>query len=1230
MIGGHQITMITEDQFATLINRPESETLDFKRDHYDKRKRFDLIKDVLSMANTPRNEDSYIVLGVKKHIDGKYDLVGLVTHVDDADLQSHFSESVYPIPKFSYEPVSFKGKSFGVIVIPPFRTGPCVPLKDHEQKLRQRQTYFRRGSKNDIASPEDLRRIFEWIDGPAESPVTTEPISEEWMSFVDSVQGFSSSRKFVLVADIPSHILDQESEMLGAIDWPFVIDLDPYSDLRGLFKAIRPRLESSRNIHRIVRGHRPTLNVRRGTYWFFARGIAGPDETIEAETWREWRQAYGNEVQQQITNLAKASMPNPVTVVAFLYSEGMADYLQSILDDFLAAYSDAVDFVIVTDNASDSQIEAVAKRFDSALVRIPLHQICSGLKTLIPNEQDSKSDSVILPSSSGAPISIDASDLNWIEEEIELVHLNAGVQMDNERDAGVDFLKGNQITWHELGLRYDVERDMSSRLLQRVQTHLRARRSVRINLYHAPGAGGTTLARRLIWDMHTSYPCGILKNSEPRETVERLRCLFANTGQPILILADGSEVSSEEMDELSEYVKAYHIPVVIMQVLRRFQHNGSRPTRKAKGSPNSLYLDGQLLPAECNRFAHILSREAPPRTAALNNITRDLPDHLHTPFYYCLQAFGKDFTRLDSYVDSRLAELTELQKEVLVYLSIAHYYGQKSIPAQSFAHLLGVPQNRKVDLANALSDKGLDLVVESATGEWRTAHNLIAHQILMHLLWPNSINRENWRQNLSKWAVNFVRFSRGNSPVPSDIMLELARRTFVYRGNVELLGTEGAATQQFAPLLDDIPVREGRSEVLRALTDEFSEEAHFWAHLGRFYAMEMHDFPEAINSVDRALSLQPDDAVLHHMKGMGLRSQAESLIQQREDLADVIHIAEQACESFAMSRERNPDSEHGYISEVQLVSKVLDYAGRLHPQGLLGYLRNPVAESFVQRGLERSEDLLEQVRRNREGGAPSSFEMDCRGKIDSLYGRHEDALQVWDNLLNKRDVYSPPIRRQIVRTYLARRDRSWDALSERELTRTAQLLEDNLYEEPNKDRNMRMWIQAIRRVSEPPSLESVIEKVAYWQVDAGSIDAIYYLYVLNAILALDGSVLAGQAAERHLNECWIRAKLRRNRTKSFEWVGPGTGLSSLVHHSRLGEWDQSTDFWGTVKPLARVHGRIKRIQGSEAGRIGVGGLSAFFVPAKGGFALGRSESQAVDFFLGFSYDGLRAWDVKPV
>lgn len=40
------------------------------------------------------------------------------------------------------------------------------------------------------------------------------------------------------------------------------------------------------------------------------------------------------------------------------------------------------------------------------------------------------------------------------------------------------------------------------------------------------------------------------------------------------------------------------------------------------------------------------------------------------------------------------------------------------------------------------------------------------------------------------------------------------------------------------------------------------------------------------------------------------------------------------------------------------------------------------------------------------------------------------------------------------------------------------------------------------------------------------------------------------------------------------------------------------------------------------------GLPAFFVPAKADVSKGGDENARVTFYLGFSYDGLRAWSVE--
>ena len=65
---------------SALLGRPESNTLDFKAKGYDtsnRRSKRDFAKDLASFANTPRETDAHIVLGVKKRLDGTIELLGL-------------------------------------------------------------------------------------------------------------------------------------------------------------------------------------------------------------------------------------------------------------------------------------------------------------------------------------------------------------------------------------------------------------------------------------------------------------------------------------------------------------------------------------------------------------------------------------------------------------------------------------------------------------------------------------------------------------------------------------------------------------------------------------------------------------------------------------------------------------------------------------------------------------------------------------------------------------------------------------------------------------------------------------------------------------------------------------------------------------------------------------------------------------------------------------------------
>ena len=119
-----------------LLAEAEGATLDFKSTQYrldDDRLKAFFIKDILSMANTPRQRPGYIVLGVKAFPDGRKNIIGVDRHHDDADLQQLVAGKTEPCPAFRYVPLEYDGKMLAAIEILPRRGGPysvkrpCAP-----------------------------------------------------------------------------------------------------------------------------------------------------------------------------------------------------------------------------------------------------------------------------------------------------------------------------------------------------------------------------------------------------------------------------------------------------------------------------------------------------------------------------------------------------------------------------------------------------------------------------------------------------------------------------------------------------------------------------------------------------------------------------------------------------------------------------------------------------------------------------------------------------------------------------------------------------------------------------------------------------------------------------------------------------------------------------------------------------------------------------------------------
>jgi tetratricopeptide (TPR) repeat protein len=425
----------------------------------------------------------------------------------------------------------------------------------------------------------------------------------------------------------------------------------------------------------------------------------------------------------------------------------------------------------------------------------------------------------------------------------------------------------------------------------------------------------------------------------------------------------------------------------------------------------------------------------------------------------------------------------------------------------------------------------------------------------------------------------------------------------------------------------------------KKLVEKFPDEPHFWGHLGRFYAIELHRDEEALTAIDRAIELDSKNNVFYHMKGMVLRQQLyvflETLKQRgycsSDDFEIIQHKVEEAGELFEKARSLSaPQEEHAYVSHIQLLIRVVDFGFAISKQPSRAEFLISKDAAWYRELIDVAEHLLDELRRKQEGGLPSLYTTRCQTGLDELYGDYSRVLEGWNILLDRKDIYLPTVRRQIARVYLLRRNRSWDELNQSELRRVAELMQANIEADPTDYRSLRYWFQAVRRI-DGQSIEAAIERLSYWKANTSEpLEATFYLYILYTLQSLDGLTSSVSKASGLMTECSTLARNLTIRHNNIEWYGKGVGMKRILHYSQLPEpWEKEFE---KGEMLSLVDGRVYRIFGPEAGQTELScGLIAFFVPERGfkrPFVRSRDENKAVHFYLSFTYDGLRAWAVR--
>lgn len=207
---------MNDAQFDRWLYESESDSLDFKRDQYklsgaSDEEKSELVKDILAMANSWRQIDGFIVIGIKESPVKPNILHGITEHIDDASIQEFINKKLKGICLFEYSTYTNGEKTFGIIRIP-VQQRPLFLLRDFG-KLKANVVYVRRGSSTDEAKPDEISKM-----GTDQSALSTKASVE--IGFFDREKGEmlgvetkNDTRYFIIIDDIPDYTVERHGFM---------------------------------------------------------------------------------------------------------------------------------------------------------------------------------------------------------------------------------------------------------------------------------------------------------------------------------------------------------------------------------------------------------------------------------------------------------------------------------------------------------------------------------------------------------------------------------------------------------------------------------------------------------------------------------------------------------------------------------------------------------------------------------------------------------------------------------------------------------------------------------------------------------------------------------------------------------------------------------------------------------------------------------------------------------
>lgn len=1041
------------------------------------------------------------------------------------------------------------------------------------------------------------------------------PEQDQQLSFYSACNTFSHQDCLYLLLLDNRPIASSNFSHLNRVKWDLVIDMYMGSLDNGFVKnslitngipnriiSINDRL--SEDTFPLYNGEIPVI---------MANGLTG--KSIQYNKAREWSRNYETKLTAFLEAFFNTHTEQKVVVVSLVQDAEFVRHLFNCIDK----YARGLSFIITND--IHKQMESFPDQIADCIVWLGLKpaEVNQSIGRFLPNNSSTKvATSFQIPAKDGV-YSISSAEMRSYQENMEI--LFDGID-DGYDESEQEYLNGSSIlTWEGAHRKFAVTRTTyHQQYVAKIEKSL-TRGEKKAMLIHEPGFGGTTIARQIAYDLHTKYPTIILKQYKVNSLKTQLERIYDSTSKSVLVIAEIPQaLTIDDFEHLQRQLSPTR-PILLLGV-KRGTPSGDKSILELAVPDwgNDICLLTDKFKPYLKRYTSAIESK---KIQELNQIVNGPSEsYQRTPFYIGLLTFEEEFYAMDSYLMKFVRAISgnEGQRKVLIYLAMCDYYGiKKSIPEGFFATVFDETDDKgrfhledRFNKADGVIKSLLSYERNNAARQWQIRNPFFSKKLLSMLLNGTEKNNNSKLMNLGAYCkslITDIANSRYHDILEDSILQQL------------LIGTKADRNgEKFTKIVRDMDTAE-QEDVLNTLHVQFPNNAHFCSHLARYYSSSKKDFEKALELADLALSLSPDDdAMLYHIKATCFSHEINDIIddyrnqqiknrqKEAENLQYIIEdLLPQASENFAKARQYQHDDEKEitYLPNIYMLIKLFDYAVDvcdLEKKKVLGEAVCPYCE-----WVDEAQSILDTLKLSYLNEETEEYTQ-CETRLWESIKDFSDVIGLLNSQLAKGKNKSL-IRRLIVRAYFKKSDKY---KTEKNVnTRMLALMEDNIISNPQDESNYNLWFNAARYSD--MSLETVLSKLNQWKGLNPTKDIVFYCYVFYAVKALRSDTMAVVNANNLLEQC--------KRYNNFDSIH----IKEWYVSSQLGI-KKYRELSTTQEERKRVYGRVSLYKHAGDARINLDcGLEVFFKPAASGITAANLNHR-VSCLIGFSYDGIRAFD----